>query len=64
MQPIIGELHIRRIWIIYLNNSVIRQLSNGTGHLDVRIVLKLRSKWDNGLILCHNHPSGTLIPSD
>jgi DNA repair protein RadC len=72
MQPIIGELPHEEFWIIYLNNSnkIISksQLSKGgiTGTLvDVRIVFKTALEMGaTGLILCHNHPSGTLIPSD
>ena len=72
MQPIIGELPHEEFWIIYMNNSnkVISksQLSKGgiTGTLvDVRIVFKTALEMGaTALILCHNHPSGTLIPSD
>jgi DNA repair protein RadC len=72
MQPIIGELPHEEFWIIYLNNSnkVISksQLSKGgiTGTLvDVRLVYKTALEMGaTGLILCHNHPSGTLKPSD
>ena len=72
MQPIIGELPHEEFWIIYMNNSnkVISksQLSKGgiTGTLvDVRIVFKTALEMGaTALVLCHNHPSGTLIPSD
>jgi len=72
MQPIIGELPHEEFWIIYVNNSnkVIRknQLSKGgiTGTLvDVRIVLKIALEVGaTGIILVHNHPSGTLNPSE
>ena len=72
MQPIIGELPHEEFWIIYVNNSnkVIRknQLSKGgiTGTLvDVRIVLKNALEVGaTGIILVHNHPSGTLNPSE
>jgi DNA repair protein RadC len=72
MQPIVGELPHEEFWIVYLNNSnkVISkaQLSKGgiTGTLvDVRIVFKTALEMGaTALILCHNHPSGTLIPSD
>lgn len=68
MQPIIGELPHEEFWIVYLNNSnkVISksQLSKGgiTGTLvDVRLVFKNALEIGaTGLILCHNHPSGTL----
>ena len=71
MQPIIGELEHEEFWIIYLNNSnkVIykSQLSKGgiTGTLvDVRLVLKQALEVGaTGLVLVHNHPSGTLNPS-
>ncbi|MEM8520315.1 DNA repair protein RadC [Flavobacterium sp. PL12] len=72
MQPIIGELPHEEFWIIYMNNSnkVISksQLSKGgiTGTLvDVRIVFKTALEMGaTALILCHNHPSGTLVPSE
>lgn len=72
MQPIIGELQHEEFWIIYLNNSnkVIQkqQLSKGgiTGTLvDVRLVMKTALDLvATGLILVHNHPSGTLKPSE
>lgn len=71
MQPVIGELPHEEFWIIYLNNSnkIIQknQLSKGgiTGTLvDVRLVLKTALEVGAlGLILAHNHPSGTLKPS-
>jgi len=72
MQPIIGELPHEEFWIVYLNNSnkVIQknQLSKGgiTGTLvDVRLVLKNALEVGaTGIILAHNHPSGTLKPSE
>lgn len=71
MQPILGELPHEEFWIIYLNNSnkVIQknQLSKGgiTGTLvDVRLVMKNAIEIGAiGIILVHNHPSGTLKPS-
>jgi len=72
MQPIIGELPHEEFWIIYVNNSnkVIQknQLSKGgiTGTLvDVRLALKNAIEVGaTGIILAHNHPSGTLKPSE
>ena len=72
MQPIIGELGHEEFWILYLNNSnkIIskRQLSMGgiTGTLvDVRLVFKNALELGAvAMILCHNHPSGTLVPSE
>ena len=72
MQPIIGDLNHEEFWVIYLNNSntIIyrKQLSKGgmTGTMvDTRLVFnKAIELLATGIILCHNHPSGTLKPSD
>lgn len=72
LQPIMGELPHEEFWIVYLNNSnkVLHkeQLSKGgiTGTLvDIRLVLKQALEHNAvGLILAHNHPSGTLKPSE
>ncbi len=71
MQPIIGDLRHEEFWIIYLNNSnkivYKTQLSKGglTGtFVDIRLVFKKAIEvLSTGVILCHNHPSGTLKPS-
>jgi len=71
MQPIIGELPHEEFWIVYVNNSnkVLQtsQLSRGgiTGTLvDVRLVFKNALQIGAvAIILAHNHPSGTLKPS-
>lgn len=72
MQPILGELPHEEFWILYLNNSNKithkEQSSKGgiTGTLvDVRLVLKRALEVGaTGIILVHNHPSGTLIASE
>ncbi|MGO4771037.1 DNA repair protein RadC [Flavobacterium sp. W22_SRS_FK3] len=72
MQPIIGELPHEEFWVLFLNNSnkviLKSQLSKGgiSGTVvDVRLVFKLAlESGATGLILCHNHPSGTLVPSE
>ena len=71
MQPIIGDLPHEEFWIVYLNNSnkVLQtsQLSKGgiTGTLvDIRLALKNALQLGAvAIILSHNHPSGTLKPS-
>ena len=71
MQPVLGELPHEEFWIVYLNNSnkILQknQLSKGgiKGTLvDVRLVLKSALEFSaTGIILVHNHPSGTLKPS-
>jgi DNA repair protein RadC len=72
MQPIIGELPHEEFWVLYLNNAnkVItkNQLSKGgmTGTVvDVRIIFKSALESGAvGILLCHNHPSGNLKPSE
>jgi len=72
MQPIIGELPHEEFWIIYVNNSNTivskSQLSKGgiTATLvDVRLIFKHALEIGaTGIVLCHNHPSGTLKASD
>lgn len=72
LQPIIGELEHEEFWVLYLNNSnkilYKAQLSKGgiTGTLvDVRILMKQSLELGAvGLILAHNHPSGTLKASN
>ena len=72
MQPILGELPHEEFWILYLNNSnkIIQkqQLSKGgiTGTMvDIRLVLKKALEVGaTHLILVHNHPSGSLVPSE
>ena len=71
VQPIIGDLPHEEFWILYLNNSnkIIKsaQLSKGgiTGTIvDVRLAFKEALQLGAvGIILAHNHPSGTLKPS-
>jgi len=72
MQPIIGELQHEEFWILYLNNSSKilekKQLSKGgltSTLVDVRLVLKKAIELNaTAIILCHNHPSGKLNPSN
>jgi DNA repair protein RadC len=72
MFPVLGDLTHEEFWVLFLNrsNKVIdkRKISQGgiTGTVtDIRLILK--KALDNlatSLILCHNHPSGNLQPSD
>ncbi len=72
MQPIIGELKHEEFWVLFLNNAnkvlFKMQLSKGglTGTLvDSRIIFKKAVELlATGIILCHNHPSGKLNPSE
>ncbi len=71
MQPIVGDLLHEEFWVVYLNNSnkviIKQQLSKGglTGTLvDTRLIYKKAIEVGaTGIILCHNHPSEKLSPS-
>jgi len=72
MCPILTDLSHEEFWILLLNrsNKVIekRRISQGgiTGTVtDIRMILKMAlDSLSTSLILCHNHPSGNLQPSD
>ncbi|MCZ6595348.1 MAG: DNA repair protein RadC [Bacteroidetes bacterium] len=72
LQPIIGDLPHEEFWVVYLNNAnkvlQTQQLSKGgiTGTIvDVRLTMKTALQLGAvGIILAHNHPSGTLKPSN
>lgn len=71
VQPLLGDLAHEEFWVLFLNNSnkVIKseQLSKGgiTGTIvDVRLAFKQALQLGAvSIILAHNHPSGTLKPS-
>ena len=71
MQPIIGELDHEEFWIILLNNANKMEykwkLSVGgitAALVDVRLIYKKAiERGATSMILCHNHPSGNLVPS-
>jgi len=72
MQPVLGDLQHEEFWVLFLNNSNTvlskQQLSKGgiTGTLvDVRLLMKKALEIGaTALIVCHNHPSGTLKISE
>lgn len=71
LAPLIGDLEHEEFWVVYLNNSnkVLqkKQISVGgkTGTLvDPRIVYRYALEYGaTSIILAHNHPSGSLLPS-
>lgn len=72
MQSLLADLPHEEFWILILNrsNRVVdkRKISQGgiTGTVtDIRMILKMAlEQLGTSLILCHNHPSGNLQPSD
>ncbi len=71
-QPLLGDLNHEEFWVMLLNrgNKIIDTFMISQGGvsgtvIDVRLILK--KALDNlasSLILCHNHPSGTMEASD
>jgi DNA repair protein RadC len=72
MQPIIGDLSHEEFWVLFLNNSnkvlAKHQVSKGgmtATVVDVRLLFKQALElFSVAIIVCHNHPSGKLKPSD
>jgi DNA repair protein RadC len=72
MQPIIGDLSHEEFWVLFLNNSnkvmAKQQVSKGgmtATVVDIRLVFKQALElFSVAIIVCHNHPSGKLKPSD
>jgi DNA repair protein RadC len=71
-KPLLSDLPHEEFWVLLLNrnNLVIDKLMVSQGGLsgtiiDVRIILKMAlDKLACSIILCHNHPSGNLMPSE
>ena len=72
MQHIIGNLEHEEFWVLFLNNSnkVVAKSQISKGGLtativDIRLVFKRALELASvGIIVCHNHPSGKLQPSN
>ncbi len=70
--PLLSDLPHEEFWILLLNrnNLVLDKMMVSQGGMagtviDVRIILrKALENGANSIILCHNHPSGNLIPSE
>ena len=70
--PLLSDLHHEEFWILFLNrsNRVIGRIRLSQGGIsgtvtDVRIVMKKAIEFlASGIIVCHNHPSGNLNPSE
>jgi DNA repair protein RadC len=70
--PLLSDLSHEEFWILFLNrsNKVINRMKLSQGGIsgtvtDVRIVMKKAIEFlASGIIVCHNHPSGNLNPSE
>jgi DNA repair protein RadC len=71
-QPLLSDLVHEEFWILFLNrsNKVIARMKLSQGGIsgtvtDVRMVMKKAIEYlASGIIVCHNHPSGNLNPSE
>lgn len=71
-QPVLGDLNHEEFWVMLLNrgNKILDTFMVSQGGIsgtiiDVRLILKRAlEKLASAIILCHNHPSGTLMTSD
>lgn len=71
-KPLLSDLPHEEFWVLLLNrnNLLIDKMLVSQGGLsgtiiDVRIILKMAlDKLACSIILCHNHPSGNLVPSE
>ncbi len=71
MMSFIGDLPVEEFWIVLLNrkNKVIGRECVACGGVsavmvDMRILLKPAiTRLASGIVLCHNHPSGSIQPS-
>ena len=72
MNPVLADLPHEEFWVIFLNrgNKIIDKQRIGQGGLhettaDIRLIMKAAiEKLATSIILCHNHPSGSLKASD
>jgi DNA repair protein RadC len=72
LSPVMSDLAHEEFWILFLNrsNKVINRMKLSQGGIsgtvtDVRLVMKNAVDYlASGIIVCHNHPSGNLNPSE
>jgi DNA repair protein RadC len=70
--PILSDLSHEEFWVLFLNrsNKVINMMKLSQGGVsgtvtDVRVMMKKAIEYlASGIIVCHNHPSGNLNPSE
>lgn len=71
IKPEIGNISHEEIWVLFLNkkNEIISQemITKGSSTASLfdlkKIVREALLRKAEGLVMCHNHPSGNLIPS-
>ncbi|MFN8239374.1 MAG: DNA repair protein RadC [Bacteroidales bacterium] len=72
VSPFLSDLSHEEFWILFLNrsNKVLNKVKLSQGGIsgtvtDVRMIMKKAvDNLASGIIVCHNHPSGNLSPSE
>ena len=72
LAPVLSDLPHEEFWVLFLNrsNKVIGRMRLSQGGVsgtvtDVRMIMKKAIEYlASGIIICHNHPSGNLNPSE
>ena len=72
LSPYLEDLPHEEFWVVYLNrsNKVIGKMKLSQGGIsgtvtDIRVILKKALEYlASGMIVCHNHPSGNMQPSE
>jgi DNA repair protein RadC len=72
ISPVISDLSYEEFWVIYLNraNKIMERYKLSQGGIsgtvtDIRLILKRALELlATSLIICHNHPSGNINPSE
>lgn len=71
MRAVVSDLEIEEFWVILLNqsNGIIKRIRLSIGGIDctmvdIRLIIKHAILSNaTGVVLVHNHPSGSLVPS-
>ena len=71
-QPLLGDLPHEEFWILFLNksNRIISKMKLSQGGVsgtvtDTKIIMKKAIEHlASGIVVCHNHPSGNINPSE
>jgi DNA repair protein RadC len=72
LSPVLSDLPHEEFWVLFLNrsNKVMNRMKLSQGGIsgtvtDIRMIMKRAIEYlSSGIIVCHNHPSGNLNPSE
>jgi DNA repair protein RadC len=72
IRPVLADLDHEEFWVLYLNrsNRIVESYNLSKGGLsgtviDIRLILRRALELlSSAMIICHNHPSGNMTPSE